>query len=156
MKKILFVCLGNICRSAMAEGVFRGEAERRGLTGLTIDSAGTGGWHVGSAPDSRAIDAARRRDVDISQQQARQIVQGDFAEFDLLLAMNGENLNAMRAMSDPVHHGKVRLFLDFARDLPVCEVSDPYYGDEQGFEDALDLIEIGATALADYIVQARS
>ena len=140
----------------MAEGVFRTVARRRGLADLTIDSAGTGSWHVGNPPDPRAIDAARRRNVDIGDQRARQIVDQDFAEFDLILAMNGENLNAMRAMSDPVHHGKVRLFLDFARDLPIREVGDPYYGDEQGFEDALDLIEIGSSALADYVTQARS
>jgi protein-tyrosine phosphatase len=140
----------------MAEGVFRAEAGRRRLSGITIDSAGTGGWHEGDPPDPRAVAAAMRRGIDISAQRVRQIVGEDFKRFDLLLAMNGENLNVLKGMAAERHAGKVRLFLDFARDLPIREVADPYYGDEQGFEDVLDLIEVGSRALADHIAQSRS
>ncbi|NNE22836.1 MAG: low molecular weight phosphotyrosine protein phosphatase [Rhizobiales bacterium] len=152
MNKVLFVCLGNICRSAMAEGVCRAELSRRGIDGIIVDSAGTSDWHIGDAPDARAIEAARRRDIDIAGQKARQICDGDFDEFDLILAMDGSNLAKLRAAAGEHRRGKVRLFLDFARDLAVREVADPYYGGADGFDDTLDLLDIGVRALADHIV----
>ncbi len=149
--RILFVCLGNICRSAMAEGVMRAELARRNFGHVTVDSAGTGAWHVGNPPDPRAIAAARRRGIDISGQRARQVTADDFEMFNLLAAMDASNLMTLRAGTEERHRPKVRLFLDFCRDLPIREVADPYYGDETGFEDVLDLLQIGARSLADYV-----
>lgn len=156
VKRILFVCLGNICRSAMAEGVMRAELGRRDLNDVVVDSAGTGDWHIGSPPDRRAITAAGRRGFDISGQRARQVKSDDFAHFDLLAAMDAGNLMQLRACAPKDLGQRARLFLDFARDLPIREVSDPYYGDDAGFEDVLDLLEVGSRALADYIESSRS
>ena len=156
MNSILFVCLGNICRSAMAEGVFRAEAGRRGLADIVIDSAGTSDWHIGSPPDPRAIAAAADRNIDISAQQARQIADGDFDSFDLILAMDAANLSKLRGLAGEDRQRKVRLLLDFAGDLAIREVADPYYGDEDGFERTLDLLEIAGRGLADQIVRSNS
>ncbi len=140
----------------MAEGVVRAELARRGMDDVIVDSAGTGSWHVGQPPDARAVAAAARRHIDIAGQRARQIRSSDFENFDLLAAMDSANLQSLRAAADSQKHGKIRLFLDFARDLPVREVSDPYYGGDDGFERVLDLLEAGASALADHIARYKS
>ncbi len=146
--RLLFVCLGNICRSPMAEGVFRRVAEQEGAVELfEIDSAGLGDWHVGQAPDTRAQSAARRRGIDISGQSARQIQHADYASFDLLLAMDGSNFAELteRAPKDARH--KIRRFLDFAPHIGARDVPDPFYGGREGFDHALDLIEHAARGL---------
>jgi protein-tyrosine phosphatase len=150
--RILFVCLGNICRSPMAEGVFRSELARRGLDSLVeVDSAGTSDWHIGEPPDPRARRAAAARGHDISALRGRQATRRDMAEFDLILAMDRENLEHLRRLAGPQHAGKVRLFLEFAPDTPEEEVPDPYYGGEEGFEYVLDLLEAAARGLADHV-----
>lgn len=147
-QRVLFVCLGNICRSAMAHGVFAHMAARAGMGDVFfVDSAGTGSWHIGNPPDPRAIEAAAQRGVDISGQRARQISAGDFEDFDLLLAMDRTNLSNMRALAPEPHACKLRLFLDDAPELGLAEVPDPYYGGDDGFEEVLDLVEAGSRAL---------
>jgi protein-tyrosine phosphatase len=146
--RLLFVCLGNICRSPMAEGVFRRVAADEDVLSLfDIDSAGLGDWHVGQAPDSRAQAAARNRGIDISAQSARQIVPADFARFDLLLAMDGSNYQELVELAPSQARHKVRRFLDFAPHLDTQDVPDPFYGGSAGFDHALDLIEQAARGL---------
>jgi protein-tyrosine phosphatase len=147
-RRILFVCLGNICRSPMAEGVFRRVAADQGVLHLfDIDSAGLGDWHVGQAPDTRAQTAARDRGVDISGQSARQIAHGDFARFDLLLAMDGSNFDELLQLAPSDARHKIRRFLDFAPRAGTQDVPDPFFGGPEGFDHALDLIEEAARGL---------
>jgi protein-tyrosine phosphatase len=150
MKKIavLFVCMGNICRSPTAEGVFRERARAAGLAErLFVDSAGTHDYHVGSPPDARARGAARGRGYDLSDLRGRQVERGDFETFDYVLAMDGENLgNLLRICPDGLSH-KVRLFLSFSQRYHGQEVPDPYYGGPDGFERVLDMIEDAADGL---------
>jgi protein-tyrosine phosphatase len=146
--RILFVCLGNICRSPMAEGVFRRVAEEEGLIDrFEIDSAGLGDWHIGQAPDHRAQKAARSRGVDISSQSARQVVYEDFDRFDLVLAMDGSNLAELKARAPHEARGKIRPFLDFAPHVGTSDVPDPFFGGAEGFDRALDLIEAASRGL---------
>jgi len=154
--KVLFVCLGNICRSPSAEGVFRKfvlDADREHE--FFIDSAGTGSWHAGSPPDVRARKAASNRDIDISSLRARQVRGDDFGAFDYILAMDEENLNSLLGAAPQTMRGKIHLFLDFAPDLGVSEVPDPYYGGENGFDHVLDLIEEASRGLLAHIDQNR-
>jgi len=132
--KVLFVCTGNICRSPTAEGVLRHMAEEEGIE-LEVRSAGTGDWHAGCAPDERAQRHAKGRGYDLSALRARQVRPSDFAEFDLILAMDRGHLRALERMAPPEGRHKLRLFAA-GRDVP-----DPYYGGPQGFEDVLDLVE---------------
>jgi protein-tyrosine phosphatase len=146
--RLLFICLGNICRSPMAEGVFRRVAEEEGVLHLfEIDSAGLGDWHVGQAPDTRAQAAARNRGIDISAQCARQIAPADYARFDLLLAMDGSNYEELLQFAPSETQHKVRRFLDFAPHVRTKDVPDPFYGGSEGFDRALDLIEHAARGL---------
>lgn len=146
--RILFVCLGNICRSPMAEGVFRRVIDEENVAHLfEIDSAGLGDWHVGQAPDSRAQAAARGRGMDISGQSARQIARGDFARFDLLLAMDGSNVEELVQLAPKSERHKIRRFLDFAPHVGTKDVPDPFFGGREGFDRALDLIEEAARGL---------
>jgi protein-tyrosine phosphatase len=146
--RLLFVCLGNICRSPMAEGVFRRVAQEEGvLDRFEIDSAGLGNWHVGQAPDSRAQAAARTRGVDISDQSARQVTSEDFARFDLLLAMDGSNYDDLVELAPKSARHKIRRFLDFAPHVGAEDVPDPFFGGTEGFNHALDLIEAAARGL---------
>jgi protein-tyrosine phosphatase len=139
---VLFVCLGNICRSPSAEGVFRHRVERAGLGArIRVDSAGTGDWHVGRPPDSRAIAAARARGYDISPLRARQVRRSDFAHFDWILAMDRSNLTALQALRPAGYRGHLGLFLELAPELGIAEVPDPYYGGQVEFVRMLDLIE---------------
>ena len=144
----MFVCTGNICRSPTAEGVFRKLVAEAGLAEMvTIASAGTHGYHVGEPPDERSQAAALRRAVDISTQRARRVARADFTEFDLILAMDRGHYRALRSLAPPSAAERVRLFLDYAPELGLKDVPDPYYGGPDGFEDVLDMIETAAAAL---------
>jgi len=150
MTKILFVCMGNICRSPTAEGVTRVLAEKRGLVpGFEFDSAGTHGFHIGKAPDARARAAAAKRGYDLSQLKARQVNEFDFVRFDRILAMDRDNLELLRKACPEENQSKLGLFLEFSTRYMVDEVPDPYYGGPEGFERVLDLIEDAATGLLD-------
>ena len=148
MIKVVFVCLGNICRSPTAEGVFRALVERDGLgERVAVDSAGTGAWHLGEAPDRRAQEAARRRGVDMSAIRARQATKGDFGAFHYVLAMDRDNLAALQRLCPPGQEHRLGLFLDYAPEVGERDVPDPYYGGGQGFEHVLDLIEAASRGL---------
>lgn len=140
--------MGNICRSPTAEAVFR-EALRAEGAGLAVvtDSAGTHGYHVGEPPDSRAIAAARRRGIDMSDLRARVVVEEDFGRFDLILAMDEDNLYHLIRMAPEEHRSRVKLFLDYAPATGQSNVPDPYYGGDAGFEAVLDLVEDAARGL---------
>ena len=150
--RILFVCLGNICRSPTAEVVFRAVALRDApdLT-LEIDSAGTAGYHVGELPDQRTRQAAARRGYDMSALRARVVEAEDFERFDLILAMDSENLRALERRAPAEARSRLRLFLEFAPDAGISEVPDPYYGGPNGFEDVLDLIETASRGLLEHL-----
>ncbi|HXG79863.1 MAG TPA: low molecular weight protein-tyrosine-phosphatase [Methyloceanibacter sp.] len=155
--RLLFVCLGNICRSPMAEGAFRRIAAEEGVLHLfDIDSAGLGDWHAGQAPDARAQAAARRRGMDISTQSARQITRGDFARFDLLLAMDGSNVEELVRLAPRETRHKIRRFLDYAPHLGTKDVPDPFYGEREGFDHALDLIEEAARGLLAALIDGEA
>lgn len=140
--------MGNICRSPTAEGMFRQLLELENLSDhIHVDSAGTGGWHVGRAPDDRAQAAARQRGIRIEHLRGRQVRAEDFDEFDHILAMDRQNLRDLLELADAHHHHKVRLFLEFADDPELVEVPDPYYGGESGFDRVLDMIEMAARGL---------
>lgn len=139
--KVLFVCLGNICRSPTAEGVLRHKLRGAGLEDrVQVDSAGTGDWHVGKAPDSRTRQAAQRRGYDLSALRARQVEVADFQRFDLILAMDQSNLRNLQSLRPADAHADLDLYLR-RYELALDEVPDPYYGGEDGFEQVLDLIE---------------
>ena len=133
--RVLMVCMGNICRSPTAEAVLRQRLAAHGLiTQVEVDSAGTGGWHVGEAPDSRAQRHALRRGYDLSRLRARRVVEADFERFDLLLAMDEDNLSELQRLKPAGARAELRLFA-------AVDVPDPYQGGAQGFESVLDLIE---------------
>jgi low molecular weight protein-tyrosine phosphatase len=146
--RILFVCMGNICRSPSAEGVFRNLlAARAPQLTVEIDSAGTHDYHVGEPPDDRAIAAARRRGIDLSSLRARTVQTGDFDYYDLILAMDEQNLRELRRRAPAARHERIRLMMEFVPSSPVRAVPDPYYGGPQGFEQVLDLLEEAAEGL---------
>ncbi len=148
MVRVLFVCMGNICRSPTAQGVFETLVQRENLAQrIKIDSAGTHAYHVGEPPDPRATEAAKRRGVDLTTQRARKVKPEDFLEFDYVLAMDSSNYEALREICHPDYEDRLRLFLDFAPHLGVEDVPDPYYGGPQGFERVLDLIEAASEGL---------
>jgi len=147
---VLFVCLGNICRSPTAEAVFRERVIAAGLEEqIRIDSAGTGDWHIGRAPDPRSREAAARRGYQMDALRARQVSPQDFYEFDVVLAMDNANLADLQAMQPADVTVTLGRFLDYASESAVSEVPDPYYGGEDGFDRVLDLIEGGADGLLD-------
>ena len=140
--KILFVCMGNICRSPTAEGVFAKRLKERNLGAyFDIDSAGTHAAHIGEAPDLRAQSAALQRDIDLNHIRARKVIMGDFEDFDYLLAMDDDNYAALMKACPEQYQDKVRYFLDYAPHLEEREVPDPYYGGKYGFERVLDMVE---------------
>ena len=142
MTKVLFVCMGNICRSPMAEGMFRKAIREAGLEQqVETDSAGTHAYHVGDAPDPRAQQAARQRGADISRLRGRKVADTDFEAFDYILAMDGDNHSILIERAPAQHHGKIYRLLAFSRKYPNLDVVDPYYGGPQGFEENLDMIE---------------
>jgi protein-tyrosine phosphatase len=145
---VLFVCMGNICRSPTAEAVFRAALAQLGLEAqYRADSAGIGDWHVGSPPDRRAIQAANRRGYDLTALRARQVEVADFVRFGWILAMDHANLRELEALRPHEYAGHLGLFLDFAPELGVRDVPDPYYGGPEGFERVLDLVETASAAL---------
>lgn len=145
--RVLFVCLGNICRSPTAEGVLRHKLREAGLHGrIEVDSAGTGDWHVGKTPDRRTRLAAQRRGYELDALRARQVSPQDFASFDLILAMDASNLQHLQRLRPSQGKAELDLFLRRYR-LALDEVPDPYYGGEDGFERVLDLIEQACDAL---------
>jgi protein-tyrosine phosphatase len=149
--KILFVCMGNICRSPTVEGVFRQKLqEYASLRHVEVDSAGTHAYHVGEPPDPRSIVAATRRGIALNSLRARVISDSDFVRFDWIFAMDRANLEVLQRMSPPEYHPKLRLFLEGV--APDDELPDPYYGAEPGFELVLDLAEAGATQLLDELL----
>lgn len=149
--RVLLVCLGNICRSPMAEGVLRHRAQERGITILT-DSAGTGDYHVGEAPDRRAQAATKKQGMDISDLRARQFVPEDYDRFDILLAMDADNLRNMhRIAPTPQHRSKAMLLMDHAPDHPLREVPDPYFGGDEGFDQVFAQLDIACQRLLDGI-----
>ena len=148
MVKVLFVCLGNICRSPTAEGVFTALIDREGLTDLvSVDSAGTGDWHVGNQPDRRAQAAAKARGYDLSMQRARQIKEMDFWDFDYVIAMDSQNHSDLSMMAPTNAQDRIRMFLSFAPKEGITDVPDPYYGGANGFDHVLDLVEAASLGL---------
>jgi protein-tyrosine phosphatase len=151
MTRVLFVCTGNICRSSTAEGVFRAMIEQAGLDGqIGCESAGTHSYHIGEPPDLRAQQAAKQRGYDLSAQRARKVAPGDFDDFDLILAMDGENMEALARLRP--QHARIypELLLEHVGQLGpkgVPDVADPYYGSGKGFEVMLDVIEKAAAKL---------
>lgn len=149
---VLFVCLGNICRSPTAHGVFQGMVDSHGLGDLiSVDSAGTGDWHIGHAPDSRTAQVAVSRGYDLSELRARLVTAEDFDHFDYVIAMDNANLHDLESMRPQQFSGHLSLFLDFARGDSHTEVPDPYYGGDKGFELVLDLVEDASTGLLQHI-----
>lgn len=144
---ILFVCMGNICRSPTAEGVFRHQVNEGGMGDrITVDSAGTHAYHVGNPPDRRACAAAERRGISLAELRARRVSDSDFEAFDYIIAMDEDNLARLQDESPEEHRSKLRLFLEFA-DGDEREVPDPYYGGAAGFERVLDLVEAASRGL---------
>ncbi|GJH11675.1 low molecular weight phosphotyrosine protein phosphatase [Caballeronia novacaledonica] len=145
---ICFVCLGNICRSPSAEAVMRDLVERAKLAErIVIDSAGTGDWHIGEAPDERAQKAARKRGYDLSKLRGRQVAAADFARFDLFIVMDDANATALTAVCPPEYRDKIRLLMEFATNDDSRVVVDPYFGGEEGFEKVLDQCEDACESL---------
>ena len=148
MTSLLFVCMGNICRSPTAEGVMRKLAMDAGLQDhVRIDSCGTHDYHVGAPPDPRAQEAASRRGYDLAALRARQIAEADFEEFDLILAMDTNNLGLLRCMCPHKHRSKVRLLMNYASECKSAVVPDPYYRKAADFEMTLDYIESACRGL---------
>jgi protein-tyrosine phosphatase len=146
--RVLFVCTGNICRSPTAEGVFRRlVAERAADLEVEIDSAGTHDYHVGQPPDRRSVAAARRRGIDLTALRARMVEPQDFERFDLIVAMDEENLRELQRRASSHQRQRLRLMMDYAPDAPRRVIPDPYYGDPRGFEEVLDLLEQAAQGL---------
>jgi protein-tyrosine phosphatase len=154
--RVLFVCMGNICRSPTAEGVFKRLVNDAGLDAeIESDSAGTHDYHIGDPPDGRSQAAAGRRGYDLSALRARQVAHDDFASFDYVLAMDETNLTALLSLCPAHYRERVKLFLEFAPEAGHREVPDPYYGGAQGFEEVLDLVELAAQGLLDHIAGPR-
>ena len=151
---ILFVCLGNICRSPLAEGVFRAELALRGLGGrFRVDSCGTGGWHVGERPDPRSTEVAARHGVDISGQRSRKLADTDFGSFDWLVAMDRSNARDTLARKPPAAACRVVQFMDFVDPRPGPDVPDPYYGGPGGFDRVYELLARGVGPLLDRVLE---
>ncbi len=153
---VLFVCLGNICRSPTAHGIFQHRVDRHGLGDrIVVDSCGTGDWHIGHAPDPRSAAAALRRGYDLSELRARQVASDDFLRFDYILAMDAANLRDLQQLRPRDFGGRLDLFLDYARDVDEREVPDPYYGGAEGFDRVLDLVENAADGLLERLIAAH-
>ena len=152
-RSVLFVCLGNICRSPLAEAAFRREAERLGLD-VEIDSAGTGDWHIGYPPDSRAAAVALRNGIDISHLKARQVTPDDFRRFDHIVALDANNLRDLERLRPADSKARLSLLLDHVEGREGEAVADPYYGEDSHFDEAWGDVSAGAEALARKIAEA--
>lgn len=158
MIKILFVCLGNICRSPTAEGIFRHKLNQAGfrdgyLENIFVDSAGTGDWHVGGKPDRRARQTARKYGVDLDDLRGRQLTRQDFSDFDYILAMDRDNIHDMKALCPRNQQDKIRLLMDYAEDCPgISEIPDPYSGGMDGFDRVYGIIEQGCDGFLKHIL----
>ena len=155
VKKILFVCLGNICRSPAAEGIFKKKIKERDLENLfVVDSAGTGGWHVGNLSDRRMREAALSRGIELTS-RSRKIDDNDLYEFDHILVMDKDNLNAVKSLikdnTYPIN-SKIKLILSYSKKSQLDEVPDPYYGGQNGFENVLDLLDDAIDELIDSLI----
>jgi protein-tyrosine phosphatase len=146
--KVLFVCMGNICRSPLAHGLFDDRVEKAGLSEqITVDSAGTHAYHVGEQPDPRSQQTALSHGIDLSYQRARKVKASDFDKFDYVVAMDRDNHAILRSQCPDEHRHKLKLFLEFAPQLSETEVPDPYYGGDEGFEHVYSLIDAAADGL---------
>lgn len=157
MKKIhvLFVCLGNICRSPTAHGVFEALVEKRGYADrISVDSAGTSGWHDGKKPDPRTLSEAKQRGYDFSYIKSRKALSEDFEKFDYILAMDEDNLFELKKLKPSGYTGTLGLFLNYCPNRLYTEVPDPYYGGGKGFTLVLDLVEEASEYLLNEIVKA--
>ena len=155
VKKILFVCLGNICRSPAAEGVFKQKLKERDLEKLfVVDSAGTGGWHVGNLPDPRMLKTALSRGIELNS-RSRKIEESDLYEFDHILVMDNDNLDAVKSLikdhKNPVN-SKIKLILSYSKNSQLKEVPDPYYGGQNGFDKVIDLLDDAMDGLIDSLM----
>ena len=153
--KILFVCLGNICRSPAAEGIFKQKIKDRDMEHLFfVDSAGTGGWHVGNLADPRMRETASSRGIELTS-RSRQIEEEDLDEFDHILVMDKDNLHAVKSLTkdqiNPIH-SKIKLILSYSKDSQIDEVPDPYYGGQNGFDNVLDLLDNAMDGLIDSLI----
>ncbi len=145
---VLFVCMGNICRSPTAEGMFRKVLDDEGVAhAFEVDSAGTHAYHIGEGPDPRTLKAAAMRGIDLSYRRGRQVSAADFDRFDFVLAMDRENQSNLKAVAGAKADGKLHLFLDFAPEARHREVPDPFFGGPEGFETVLDLVETASRGL---------
>lgn len=152
--RVLLVCMGNICRSPTAEGVLRKYIKNNGLGDkVEVDSAGTHGYHVGEAPDSRTQRAASARGYNLTQVRARKVARQDLDYFDLILAMDKSNLDNLWRMATPEQKERIKLFMDYAKNFDDDEVPDPYYGLGHGFDLVLDMVEDAAEGLIEEIKQ---
>ena len=153
MTRVLFVCMGNICRSPTAEGVFKQFVRERKLEArFEVDSAGTHGYHVGEAPDPRTQRAAASRGYDLSNIRARKVAVGDLDYFDLVLAMDRNNFGVLEGMARPEQREKIKLFMDYSKKFDDDEVPDPYYGLGHGFDLVIDMVEDASLGLIDSLV----
>lgn len=153
-RRILFFCMGNICRSPTAEGVMRAKLQAAGLD-IEVDSAGTHGYHVGAPPDERSQQHALKRGYDLSALRARKLLAEDFGRFDLVLAMDADNLANAERLCPPAQRHKLRLLLDYAPGAARRHVPDPYYGGAAGFDEVLDLVEAACDGLVDSLRRQR-
>lgn len=151
---VVFICMGNICRSPTAEGVFRHLVQQEGLTDwITTDSAGTHAYHIGDQPDRRSQQTALSRGIDLSDLRGRKAVVNDFKKFDYILAMDNDNYQILESMCPPELIDKLSLFLEFSEDFTETQVPDPYYGGDQGFEHVFDLVESASKGLLSDILK---
>lgn len=154
MVKVLFVCMGNICRSPTAHGVFEHMLKDQGLVAaIEVDSCGTHAYHIGEGPDRRSQQVAEQRGISLAHLRARRVEMSDFEYFDYILAMDRDNLSILESMCPSQHADKLSLFLDFAPSRSESEVPDPYYGGPKGFDIVLDMVEAASQGLLDDIRQ---
>lgn len=152
---VLFVCLGNICRSPTAHAVFRHRVDQAGLSNqIKVDSCGTAHWHVGEPPDSRSTAEAAERGYDMTTLRGRQLQTSDFSDFNYILAMDMANLSNVQVQCPSDYEGHLGLFLDFAESINEREVPDPYYGGDEGFGEVLNMVETASDALLEAIVKS--
>lgn len=156
MIRVLFVCLGNICRSPTAEGVFRDLVSREGLSDkIETDSCGTSGWHKNDPPDSRAQEEARHRGIKIDDLKSRKTLDSDFSDFDFIIAMDHNNFDTLHVKCPKMYTSKIHMFLSFAPEIGIAEVPDPYYGGPDGFSDVFDMIDTASRGLLQHIRDTR-